>query len=161
MSLTKRERHPSWPLATWWDQESIDGAFRDMLRTFFTREGIFDRVFEGSTHLMRVEEYLEGDACVIRAELPGIDPDRDVEISVENGVLHLRAEREERTEEEQPDGYRSEFHYGSLTRSIRLPDGATDADVTATYQDGILEVRVPAPRAATPPSSVKIPVSRG
>jgi HSP20 family protein len=161
MSLMKRERRASWPLETWWDQDMIDGAFGDMLRSVFTGDGVFDTVFEGGTHVMRVEEYVEGDTCVIRAELPGIDPDRDVEISVEEGVLHLRAHREERTEEERPQGFRSEFHYGSLTRSIRLPEGVGEADVRATYRDGILEVRVPAPQEVRPPAPVKIPVSRG
>ena len=68
--------------------------------------------------------------------------------------------REERTEDKRPEGYRSEFHYGSLTRSIRLPEGATEADVKATYKDGILEVRVPAPKPAAPATGTKIPISR-
>jgi HSP20 family protein len=99
------------------------------------------------------EEGVEDDTCVIRAELPGVDPDKDVEISVADGILHLHAEREERTEEELPSGYRSEFHYGSLERSIRLPEGVTEADIKASYKDGILEVRVPAPKPATKPST--------
>lgn len=160
MSLIKREHHPAWPLETVWSQDLIDRAFRDMLRNFFSGEGVLDRVFETDSHLMHVEEYLDGDTCVIRAELPGIDPDKDVEISVSDGVLRLRAEREERTEEKRPEGYRSEFHYGSMARNLRLPDGATEADVTATYKDGILEVRVPAPKEAAPVAPTKIPISR-
>ncbi len=118
-----------------------------------------DRFFEGRTGLMRVEEYVEDDTCVIRAELPGIDPDKDVEISIEDGLLHVRAEREERKEEERPSGYRSEFHYGSLHRSIRLPEGTTEADIKATYKNGILEVRVPAPKAVEEaPAKAKIPI---
>lgn len=66
-------------------------GFRDMLRTF-TSESLLDRVLEDGSHLMHVEEYLDGDTCVIRAELPGVDPDKDVEISVADGVLHLRRE---------------------------------------------------------------------
>lgn len=131
-----------------------------MLRNFFTGEGMLDRVFQTGSHLMRVEEYLDGDTCVIRAELPGIDPDKDVEISVADGVLHLRAEREEHTEERRPEGYRSEFHYGSLARSIRLPEGATEADVSATYKDGILEIRVPAPKEAATAAPTKVQISR-
>jgi HSP20 family protein len=160
MSLIKRQRHEPWPLETVWSQDLIDRAFRDMLHNFFTGEGVLERVFEPGSHLMHVEEYLDGDTCVIRAELPGIDPDKDVEISVADGVLHLRAEREERAEEERPEGYRSEFHYGSLARHLRLPEGATEADVSATYKDGILEVRVPAPKQVARASSTKIPISR-
>jgi HSP20 family protein len=153
----RRRTGGDWPLETLWSQELVDGMFRTMLRSFFTGAS----VFEGGSHPMRVEEYIEDDTCVIRAELPGIDPEKDVEISVADGVLHLSAERQERTEEERPDGFRSEFHYGSLSRSIRLPEGATEADVKATYKDGILEVRVPAPKEAVPAPPRKIPVSRG
>ena len=159
MSVIKRERHPGWPLETMWSQDLVDTAFGDMFRNFFSSEGILDRV-QGA-HAMRLEEYLEDDTCVIRAELPGIDPEKDVEISIADGILHLRAEREERSEEKQPDGYRSEFHYGRLVRSIRLPEGATEADVTASYKDGILEVRVPAPKKATATKQTKIPITRG
>lgn len=159
MSLIKRERPASWPLETMWSQDLVDTAFGDMFRNFFGTEGVLDRV-QGA-HAMRLEEYLEDDTCVIRAELPGIDPEKDVDISVVDGVLHLRAEREERSEEKRADGYRSEFHYGHLSRSIRLPEGATVGDVTASYKDGILEVRVPAPKAAAAPTETKIPVVRG
>ena len=160
MSLIKRERHPAWPLETVWNQDLVDSAFRDMLHSFFGGTGVFDRVVEGATHLMRVEEFVDGEECVIRAELPGIDPEKDVEITVAEGVLHLSAKREERTEEKRPEGYRSEFRYGELTRDIRLPDGATEADVTASYKDGILEVRVPAPKPAPPAPPKKIEISR-
>jgi len=107
---------------------------------------------------MRVEEFQDDGHLVVRAEMPGIDPDKDVEITVEDHVLHLRAERRSETTTEDKKGYRSEFHYGSFARSIRLPVGATEEDVTATYTDGILEVRVPVDdgRAETK----KIPVSR-
>jgi HSP20 family protein len=142
-----------------WSQDLVDTAFGDMLRNFFGGEGVLDRV--QGTHALRLEEFLDDETCVIRAELPGIDPEKDVEISIADGILHLRAEREERSEEKRPDGYRSEFHYGRLARSIRLPEGATDADVTASYKDGILEVRVPAPKAAVAPTSTKIPIARG
>lgn len=161
MSMMKRERRSAWPLDTLWSQDLVDGAFRDMLRNFFTGEGLLDRVFEGGTHVMRVEEFLEDDTCVIRAELPGIDPDKDVQISIADGILHLHAERKEQTDEELPHGFRTEFHYGTLTRSIRLPEGATETDVKASYKDGILEVRVPAPKPAAPAAPTQIPISRG
>lgn len=53
----------------------------------------------------------------------------------------------------------SEFHYGSFTRTLQLPAGATDDDVQATYADGILEVRVPIDTAEA--EKKKIPVQRG
>lgn len=157
MALIKREHRVPWPLEPIWTDERIDRVFRDMVRGRFVGGALMDRFFEWPTTLMRLEEFVDGDVCVIRAELPGIDPDKDVEITVSDGMLHLQAHREERSEDKQPEGYRSEFRYGSVARHIRLPEGATEADVKATYKDGILEVRVPvaatASRAAT-----KVPV---
>jgi HSP20 family protein len=158
MSLIKRERRAAWPVDTMWSEDWFDQAFRDMFRDFLSSEGQLGKAFEGMSNLMRVEEFVEGDTCVIRAELPGIDPDKDVEISVSDGIMHLQAVRRERSEDERPDGYRSEFRYGSLERRFRLPQGTTEKDIKATYHDGILEVRVPAPKQVK--AAARIPIAR-
>lgn len=98
---------------------------------------------------LRVEERLDGDTLVIRAEMPGIDPDRDVDISVSDHTLHLRAHREQRREAEARGRVHSEFRYGSFSRSIPLPDGAGEEAVEASYRDGILEVRIPVTEASS------------
>ena len=56
-------------------------------------------------------------------------------------------------------GYRSEFRYGAFTRTLPLPEGCTEADVTATYHDGILEVRVPT-SPATSSTAAKVAITR-
>jgi HSP20 family molecular chaperone IbpA len=93
--------------------------------------------FAGQT--IRVEDYMEDGKYVVRAELPGVDPDKDLEISVARGILTIHAEREE----EQTEKYRSEFRYGSYDRHIRLPEGVQAEDVTASYDKGILTVTMP------------------
>jgi HSP20 family protein len=108
---------------------------------------------------MKVEEFRDGDTLVVRAEMPGIDPDNDVEITVSDNMLHLRAERRSETRTEDKKGYRSEFRYGSFARSVRLPAGAGEDDVKASYDDGILEVRIPIDESST--GARKIPISRG
>jgi HSP20 family protein len=90
-------------------------------------------------HSIRIEERSTDVAYVVSAELPGIDPDKDVEITVDNGMLTLRAERAERTE----DVRHSEFRYGAFSRSVRLPPGARADDATAAYKDGVLTITVP------------------
>ena len=160
MSLIKREHRPTWP-DTAWSQDVVDTTFGDMLRSFFGSESLFDRSVAGDAHPMRLEEYVEDGTFVIRAELPGIDPGKDVDISIANGILRLRAEREEHSEDKRPDGYRSEFRYGRLARNIRLPEGVDESQVTARYQDGILEVRVPLPEPAATEAPKKIEVARG
>jgi len=87
----------------------------------------------------RVEEVARNDRYVIRAELPGLDPERDIEVTVEGRTLTIHAER--RQKDSGP--YRSEFRYGSLTRLVRLPARVDAQDVTARYEKGVLEVSVP------------------
>ncbi|WP_030684400.1 Hsp20/alpha crystallin family protein [Streptomyces sp. NRRL B-1347] len=93
----------------------------------------------GGAHGIRVEETLAQDAYVVRAELPGLDAERDVRVDINEGVLHVRAERTEETREK----HRTEFRYGSLRRSVRLPRGARESAAEARYEHGILTVTVP------------------
>jgi HSP20 family protein len=144
MTLVKRMQHeldrPTW-----------------MSRRFFDMPDFFGDLFEESS--MKIEEFETDGHLVIRAEMPGIDPDEDVEITVTDGMLHLKAERTEETKTEDTKGYRSEFRYGSFSRSMRLPAGATEDDVVANYEDGILEVRIPV--SSEQATAKKIPVNRG
>jgi HSP20 family protein len=94
---------------------------------------------------IKVEEFIDGDHLVIRAELPGIDPDRDIEVSVENRVLTIAAERQESNRENLESGYRGEFRYGSFIRQVRLPAGTSAEVVSAACKDGVLEIRMPKP----------------
>ena len=87
---------------------------------------------------MRLEDYIEDGHYIVRAELPGIDPDKQVEVTVSKGILTIHAERHEETETK----HRSEFYYGVYTRHIPLPTAANEDDITATYDKGILEVMV-------------------
>jgi HSP20 family protein len=102
----------------------------------------------GLARTFRVEDYTENGNYVIRAELPGLDPDSDVEVTAEPGTLTIHAERREETRE----GRHSEFRYGSLTRSVPLPEGADPGNITASYDQGILKVSVPVPGQAQPPA---------
>ena len=74
----------------------------------------------------------------MRAEIPGVDPAKDVDITVHDGRLTIKAERTEKSE----SGGRSEFSYGSFERTVTLPQGADEDDITATYDKGILTVSV-------------------
>ena len=100
----------------------------------------------------RVEEAVQDDRYVIRAELPGLDPDKDIEVTVEGRTLAIRAER--RQEDSGP--YRSEFRYGSLTRSVRLPAEVDANNITARYERGVLEVSLPMRRAT--PVGTRVPI---
>ena len=92
---------------------------------------------------MKVEEFIDGKELVIRADLPGVDIEKDVDVHVRNHALEIRAERKEQQTKTDKDMRRSEFHYGSFFRRIALPPDATEHDVHAKYKDGVLEVRMP------------------
>ena len=89
--------------------------------------------------VFRLEEAIRDDRYVVRAELPGLDPENDIEVTVEGRILTIRAER--RQQDNGP--CRSEFRYGSLARAVRLPARVDAADVAARYDKGVLEVSVP------------------
>jgi HSP20 family protein len=105
---------------------------------------------------VRVDEYREGEDLVVRAELPGVDPEKDIEVRVTDHRLHIEAERRQEEESERKGFVRRELRYGRFSRDLALPEGVTDEDISARYIDGILEIRVhtPEPEAAT------IPVTR-
>ncbi|MFI7707418.1 MULTISPECIES: Hsp20/alpha crystallin family protein [Nonomuraea] len=88
--------------------------------------------------ILRIEDYIADGRYVLRAELPGIDPGKDVEVTLDDGVLHIRAEKTRMTTEP----HRSEFAYGALSRSVTLPETAKTDDVKASYTGGVLEVSV-------------------
>jgi HSP20 family protein len=105
---------------------------------------------------MRCEEYVEDGKYVLRVEMPGVDPDKDVEVSVADGVLTVAAERREARKE----GQRSEFYYGTMRRSLTLPLGVDETAVMAAYHDGILEVTVPLPEEQKTPAT-KVEIQHG
>ena len=114
-------------------------------------------VMRRGEHMLHVEELEEDGELVVRAEMPGIDPDKDVQVSLRDHTLELRAQRSQKETREDKGMRRSEFRYGSFYRAIPLPPDAKESDVHATYKDGILELRVPLTKAAELPSK-QIPV---
>ena len=107
---------------------------------------------------MRVEEFQDAGQLVIQAELPGIDPTTDVEVSLTRDTLHIRAERHEDPETTEKPGYRSEFRYGSFARDFAMPEGVSEDDIKASYHNGILEVRAVIPEGGMKTSSKVIQV---
>jgi HSP20 family protein len=137
----------------------IDQLFDDWMRSLPTRRPFDLAPNWPDEELIRVDQYREDAIEVIRAEMPGIDPDKDVEITITGGMLQIHAGRrvEDKTED---NGYnRREIRYGAMSRTLPLPEGTTEADITATYRDGILEIRVPVSRSRPAPAPIKIPVA--
>ena len=137
--------------------DPLERMFDDWTRTMMSRwPGMFPRDWTPE-QLIHVNEYREDGAMVVRAELPGIDPDKDVDLSVADGMLRIHAERREESSREEKGYVRKELRSGTFLRVLPMPEGVNEADIAATYADGILEIRIPSPE---PKAGTKIPISK-
>ncbi len=110
--------------------------------------------------LIRVQENWDDGTLVVRAELPGIDPDNDIRLTVVNGRLVIEAENHQEDKIER-DGYVLEAQrYSMFTRALPLRDDVDASAITGTYKDGVLEVRVPMPASPATKPAMRIPITR-
>ena len=116
---------------------------------------LFDDFFKGAPALAKTDEWIakssfvprvnvseDADKYIIRAELPGLT-DKDVKVTLENGVLTLSGEKKSKIEDNKDEKHhRIEHHYGSFIRQFSLPDGIDENMVEARFQNGLLTVQV-------------------
>ena len=98
----------------------------------------------------------DGDDAVIRVELPGVDAQRDVTVEVDHGHLVVRGERRDERSENTRGRTLREVYYGAFRRSFALPGHATADDVTASYDAGVLSMRVAGAYAGTSPRRIPV-----
>jgi HSP20 family protein len=91
-----------------------------------------------------IEVFERAGQLVVRADLPGLKKD-DVKVELNDDNLIIRGERRQEHEENEEGFYQSERSYGSFYRVIPLPDGISDKDVKANFNDGVLDITMPAP----------------
>ena len=89
------------------------------------------------------------DNLVLRADLPGVDQG-DIEIEVKDGVLTVSGERKAQHEEKREGYHRVERSFGRFSRSLELPKGVDPENVSAHFDKGVLEVRMPKPEERKP-----------
>lgn len=99
----------------------------------------------------------DGD-LVVELDLPGIDPGKDVQVTVQDGVLCITGERHRPHAGDGADGgyTRGAWRYGAFERAVTLPEGATGEGITASYRDGVLEVVVPKAAQRTQPRHIPV-----
>jgi HSP20 family protein len=120
----------------------------DLLPQFFN--GAADEAAQpAASWFPAVEGRLDDGTYIIQFALPGVDP-KEVEVSVMDNLLTVKGERKANHDPTGKDYFVREVAYGSFQRSVTLPEGVDAAQVEARYTNGMLEVRLPAPRAATP-----------
>jgi HSP20 family protein len=113
----------------------------------------FDRVFEELTDgherewTPAIDVVRDNGNLVLRADVPGIKPE-EVKIEVEDDILTVSGEHEERKEEKDKSFLRRERRYGSFRRSMALPPGVEAKKIKAKTHDGVVEVTIPLPKEA-------------
>jgi HSP20 family protein len=90
-----------------------------------------------------------GDHFVLKADLPGLSED-DVQIEVQDGVLTLSGERRSEHERTERGWHRVERSFGRFSRSLTLPEGVNAEAIAASFDKGVLEIRIPKPEERKP-----------
>jgi HSP20 family protein len=136
-------------LVRWDPIRELDSLQSDMNR-------LFDRFFEGraangiSRRWIPAMDLLETeDHLVLRGDLPGMTED-DVDIEIKDNVLTVSGERKAEHEDKGEGYHRVERSFGSFSRSLTLPAGVDAGQVEASFDNGVLEVRIPKPAEAKP-----------
>jgi len=105
----------------------------------------------------RVDVKEEAERFLIRADVPGVDP-KDIEVSLENGVLTISGERKSESREEQDGWSRVERHSGRFQRSFTLPETVDAEGVSAKGSHGVLEISIPK-LAKVQPKKIEVKVN--
>jgi len=136
-------------------RQAMDRLFEDS----FVRSRPWGLNGEGTTALA-LDITNSGDALVVEAALPGVPPE-DVEITVEDGTLTIHAETRDERKDEDGQTLIREIRRGSLTRSVALPTGLEPDKASATFEDGVLTLRIPKSEAVKPRQIRISPTSDG
>lgn len=116
-------------------------AFRKEMDRFFDRLWDGDEMAVGAwapdVDIVETQE-----ALMVKAEIPGIEP-KDIQVTLEHGVLTLRGEKRQVAEQKDERLYRSERHYGSFVRGLRLPANVDASKVSASFKNGVLTIMMP------------------
>lgn len=136
-------------------RSDMDRLFED----FLGGAGFLDRFWGEERAFTPAVDVKETDThVVVEAELPGMDP-KEIDVRLEGGALVLTGERKHEEENDTKGVHRVERYFGRFQRRIPLPDDINPEDVGATYQDGVLSVRV-AKREDARPRSIPVTVTR-
>jgi HSP20 family protein len=147
---------------TFWDQmASLENRMESMFRSFgfWTPGRSRLGMLPGRPYAPAMDVVARNGDVVLRLDLPGIDPAKDLTVTAESGELTIHGERHETTEVKEEDYYRSETFKGTFERHVPLPEGTPQDKISAQYANGVLEIVVPgAPKPVAELKPKKIPV---
>ena len=137
-----------------WNPERMV-AVSPWFRPFSLLDEVEEMAREAFEPTFDLDMYEEGNELVVKAELPGIDR-KNIDISVEDDVLTIKAEKKAEKERKESSYYYTEREYGTYERCMALPTRVDADKVTATAKNGVLEIRLP---KAEVPETKKIEVT--
>lgn len=139
--FTLVRRTPGNELAT------LDYGLDNILASFFNDENLAMSRLNQFDYPSETEVFSKDNYLVYRVALPGIDQ-KDIDLSVENNVLKIKAERKQPNEVKERDWYARSFYYGQFEQSWTLPKAVNPDELSAEFKNGVLEIRVPRAKAA-------------
>ncbi|MDN5325345.1 MAG: hypothetical protein PWP41_40 [Moorella sp. (in: firmicutes)] len=120
------------------------GPWRPWRDLATTRNEVLRNLFSGFGEMgPRIDVYQTDKEVVATVELPGLISRDDVEITATDDTLTVRGEIRRNDEGEERNYYHSERFYGTFSRTVSLPSQVQPEKATATYKDGILDIRIP------------------
>ena len=140
-----------------WDQgrelDTLQSEVNRIFDTFFgAKDNVRSRRWVPAMDLAETDDHL-----VLRADLPGLERE-DVDIEIKDGVLTVSGERKSEHNERSEGYYRVERAFGSFSRSLTLPEGTDAERISADFDKGVLEVRIPKPEETKP---VRVAIGAG
>ena len=136
-------------------QDRIDRMSR-LFRESYRPEGP-EEALTTTSFAPPVDIYEDEHNITLKMEVPGID-EEDIDVRIENNTLTIRGERRFEKEEKEENFRRVERQYGSFTRSFTLPSSVETENIQASYDKGVLEIRL-AKKAEAKPKQIKVKVS--
>ena len=134
-------------------------TWSSVLDEFFNRDltSVFSQNFNTGMSLPKVNIKETSDAYYVEMAVPGLKKS-DFQIDLENQVLSISTQVEEKSEETQENYTRGEFGYSSFKRSFTLPETVDENNIKANYNEGILSIYLPKKEEAKqkPPRNIKI-----
>ncbi|MEO9256636.1 MAG: Hsp20/alpha crystallin family protein [Tepidiformaceae bacterium] len=131
---------------TRWDPISEVSAMRNAMDRIFEQSVGRLPAFRGGEDLgmsqLGMDVFETNDSYVVKAAIPGVDP-KDVDISIDDDVLTISGEFEQRDETHEENYLRREMHYGSFQRSLRLPPTVDAEKANAQFENGIMKLTLP------------------
>jgi HSP20 family protein len=115
--------------------------FRSMLSDFFETNDFFKDSVWNKDWVPAVNVSENEKSYKIEVAAPGMKKD-DFKVKIENGIIHISAERKEEKEEKKKNYTRQEYNYSSFNRSFTLPDDVKEDDIKAHYEDGVLKLDI-------------------